>query len=101
MTSLPPGFNRATQRCNVLPPTVSRMASTCGRSCSKAGWLESMMELTPNERSRSWSSGRNSNGNDVDPRHLQRHLYGVGPYDVPGGSDDYYRLSAHRLCILK
>jgi hypothetical protein len=27
-------------------------------------------------------------------------LHGVGP-DVPGGSDDHYRLSAHRLCVLE
>ena len=35
-------------------------------------------------------------GNDVDSG-VYGHLYGVGP-DVPGGSENHYSLSAHRLC---
>ena len=36
-------------------------------------------------------------GNDVG---VYGHLYGVSP-DVPRGSDDHYRMSAHRVCILE
>src|ERR1700688_321729 len=97
VTSLPPGFNAATQRCNVLPPTVSRIVSTCGRSCSNAGFLESMMDFRPNDRSR--FVGEVGDGNDVDSG-VYGHLYGVSP-DVPRGSDDHYRMSAHRVCILE
>jgi hypothetical protein len=38
-------------------------------------------------------------GNDVDAG-VYGHLYGVTS-DVPRGSDDHDRLSAHRLCILE